>query len=170
MKTILFIRHGKSSWDIENLEDFYRPLSERGIKDAIKMGRYLKNIQLVPELCLCSPSHRTIATYSIIHHTANWKNVKLKTTKKIYESSGEKIKSVLKHIDDKFNLIALVGHEPSLSEFITENCNYRISKFPTASIALVVFKDLKKWKKIDKKKGDLEFVISPKQLTEADVK
>lgn len=170
MKSILLIRHAKSSWEIENLDDFFRPLSERGIKDALKIGRYLKNIQLAPTLCVCSPSHRTIATYSIISHEANWKNIKLKTFKKIYESSGQKIKSVLKNINDKHRLIAVVGHEPSLSEFIADNCNYRISKFPTASIALVVFKNLKKWQKIDKIKGELEFIISPKQLTEADVK
>lgn len=170
MKTVLFIRHGKSSWDIENLEDFYRPLSERGIKDSIKIGRYLKNIQLSPELCLCSPSHRTIATYSIINNIAKWNKVKLKTSIKLYECTGEKIKSVLKHIDNKYNFIALVGHEPSLSEFIHENCNFNIRKFPTATIALVVFKDLKKWGKMGKVQGDLEFIIAPKQLTESDVK
>lgn len=170
MKTVLLIRHGKSSWDIENLEDFNRPLSERGIKDSIKIGRYLKNIQLTPELCLCSPSHRTIATYSIINNTAEWKKVKLKTNKKLYECTGKKIKSVLKKVDNKYNFIALIGHEPSLSEFIHENCNFNISKLPTASIALIVFKDLKKWKNIHRVQGDLELIIAPKQLTETRVK
>jgi hypothetical protein len=45
-----------------------------------------------------------------------------------------------------------------------------LHKFPTASIALVVFKDLKKWSAIEKQKGNLEFLISPKQLKAADVK
>lgn len=170
MKSILLIRHAKSSWDIDGLEDFYRPLSERGISDTIKMGRYLKNIQLKPELCICSPSHRTISTYSILSHTADWRKTKFKIKKKLYECDGKKIKSVLKHIDDKYNFITVIGHEPSLSEFIYENCDFSLGKFPTAAIALVVFKDLKRWRKLEKEKGDLEFIISPKQLTVADVK
>lgn len=170
MKSILFIRHAKSSWEIKELEDFFRPLSERGINDAIKIGRYLKKIQLNPELCICSPSHRTIATYSIINHTSNWHNIKFKLNKNLYECSGKKIKSELKEINNKYNFIAVIGHEPSLSEFIEENCNFSLKKFPTAAIALVVYKDLKKWEKIDWFKGELEFLISPKELTEADVK
>lgn len=170
MKSILFIRHAKSSWDIQGIEDFYRPLAERGIYDAIKVGNYLKNIQLMPELCICSPSHRTLATYSIVSGQADWHNIKLKLNKKLYECTGSKIKSVLKALNDKYNFVAVIGHEPSLSEFIEENCNYKLTKFPTAAIALVVFKNLKKWKKIDSENGDLQFLITPKQLTDSDVK
>lgn len=166
----MLIRHAKSSWEIEALEDFYRPLSERGINDAIKTGLYLKNIQLKPELCMCSPSHRTIATHSIISHAANWNSTKLKIKKKLYECDGKKIKSVLKQTDDKYSFITVIGHEPSLSEFIYENCNFNLNKFPTAAMALVVYSNLNKWDKIDKEKGELEFIISPKQLTKADVK
>ncbi len=170
MKSILFIRHAKSSWEIENLEDFIRPLSERGINDAIKIGRYLKNIQLSPELCICSPSHRTIATFSIINHSSNWHNIKFKLNKNLYECSGKKIKSELKETNNKYNFIAVIGHEPSLSEFIEENCNFSLLKFPTSAIALVVYKDLKRWRNLEKEKGELVFIISPKQLTAADVK
>jgi len=170
LKSILFIRHAKSSWDIDGLEDFYRPLSERGIKEAINMGRYLRNIRLKPELCLCSPSNRTISTYSIIRKAAEWEDVKIKFKKKLYECDGKKIKSVIKQIKNKYNFIAVIGHEPSFTEFICENCNFILHKFPTASIALVVFKDLKKWSAIEKQKGNLEFLISPKQLKAADVK
>lgn len=170
MKSILFIRHAKSSWNVQGIEDFYRPLAERGIYDAIKTGNYLKSIQLLPELCICSPSHRTLATYSIISNQANWHNIKLKLNKKLYECTGSNIKSVLKALNNKYNFVAVIGHEPSLSEFIEENCNYTLTKFPTAAIALVVFKDLKKWRKIDSGNGYLKFLISPKQLTNNDVK
>jgi phosphohistidine phosphatase len=134
------------------------------------MGRYLKNIRLKPELCLCSPSNRTISTYSIIRQAAEWEEVKFKVKKNLYECDGKKIKSVLKHIKNKYNFVAVIGHEPSLTEFIYENCNFKLHKFPTATIALVVFKDLKKWSAIEKEIGNLEFLISPKQLKTADVK
>jgi phosphohistidine phosphatase len=37
MKTILLMRHAKSSWKDNNLDDFERPLRKRGKKDARAM-------------------------------------------------------------------------------------------------------------------------------------
>ncbi|NJN77631.1 MAG: hypothetical protein HC803_04300 [Saprospiraceae bacterium] len=42
MKTVLFIRHAKSSWKDVNLKDIERPLNKRGLRDAPFMGRKLK--------------------------------------------------------------------------------------------------------------------------------
>ena len=66
MKHLLLIRHAKSGWDNANLQDFDRPLSDRGKKDAILMENFLNKIEYKPHLILCSPARRTQQTYDIL--------------------------------------------------------------------------------------------------------
>ena len=65
MKTLYLIRHAKSSWDDSTLTDFERPLNERGINDAPKMGKLLKEKNIIPELLISSPANRAISTAKI---------------------------------------------------------------------------------------------------------
>ena len=54
MKTLLLLRHAKSSWKDTTLDDHKRPLNKRGKKDAPVMGEYLKNKNLTPDLIISS--------------------------------------------------------------------------------------------------------------------
>ena len=62
MKTLLLMRHAKSSWKDSDLKDFDRPLNKKGKKDAPMMGRLIKDQELVPEVIFCSPAQRTVQT------------------------------------------------------------------------------------------------------------
>ena len=52
MKTILILRHGKSSWSNPGLADIDRPLNKRGKRDAPRMGSLLREQDIVPDLIL----------------------------------------------------------------------------------------------------------------------
>ena len=58
MKTLLLLRHAKSSWDQPEMKDHDRPLNKRGKKEAPKVGKYLKDNNLVPDLILSSTARR----------------------------------------------------------------------------------------------------------------
>ena len=62
MKMIYVIRHAKSSWDDLGLNDFKRPLNERGKKDVPRMASRLKEQNIVVDLILSSPAERAFAT------------------------------------------------------------------------------------------------------------
>jgi phosphohistidine phosphatase len=62
MKTLILVRHAKSSWKNISLDDFDRPLNKRGKKDAQLMGKKLKERQVVPDLILSSPAKRARKT------------------------------------------------------------------------------------------------------------
>ena len=49
MKTVILMRHAKSSWKDPEITDHERPLTKRGEKDAPKMGKLLKEHHLCPE-------------------------------------------------------------------------------------------------------------------------
>ncbi|MFZ0511734.1 MAG: hypothetical protein WAM14_09025 [Candidatus Nitrosopolaris sp.] len=50
MKSVLILRHAKSSWKNPDFTDHDRPLNKRGKGDAPRMGRLLKS----PEDYRCS--------------------------------------------------------------------------------------------------------------------
>ncbi|HYQ61260.1 MAG TPA: histidine phosphatase family protein, partial [Desulfatiglandales bacterium] len=62
MKTLYLIRHAKSSWNYPELEDFERPLSNRGRKNALLMGTILKKLKAAPDLVISSPANRAAMT------------------------------------------------------------------------------------------------------------
>ena len=62
MKTLVLVRHAKSSWGKPGLEDRDRPLSRRGKRDAPRMGKRLAKQGVKPDLVLSSPARRALAT------------------------------------------------------------------------------------------------------------
>ena len=52
MKTLMLLRHAKSSWKEEGIADHDRPLNKRGKKTAPVIGHLILEKQLVPYLYL----------------------------------------------------------------------------------------------------------------------
>tara|TARA_Y100001970_G_C13649750_1_gene562988 strand:- start:62 stop:559 length:498 start_codon:yes stop_codon:yes gene_type:complete len=164
LRYIILFRHGKSDWNVNYGCDHDRPVSKRGIKAAKKMGRYLSNIDQVPELIISSTALRALNTAEIAINAGKWSS-DLVLEKKIYESSVETLKNIISKQNDKYNSICLVGHEPTFSSFI-ERCNNSIwSRFPTASMARINF-SINSWYDIDLKLGSLVWLIRPKELVQ----
>ena len=114
MKKLYLIRHAKSSWKNLSLDDFERPLNKRGKCDAPFMGELLRAKNILPDLILASSALRAKSTAEIIAK-------KLKASKKIvfdadiYEASSSTLESIISSIDDKYNTLFLVGHNPGLN-------------------------------------------------------
>ena len=62
MKTLLILRHAKSSWDNLNHSDYDRPLNKRGKRDAPRMGEHIRQQEIVPDLILTSSAKRARKT------------------------------------------------------------------------------------------------------------
>ena len=164
-KSVILFRHGKSDWDAKYDSDHDRPLAKRGIRDAKRMGKFLSKRAEVPELILSSTALRTRETTKLAMEAGNW-NVDIKLEKKIYEASLEEIINIIKSQDDKYNSICLVGHEPIFSSIIRLIDNKKKMKFPTASMARIIF-FTSNWKKIllDPDKCKLDWFYKPKSIS-----
>src|SRR5664279_4009115 len=66
MKTLLLMRHAKSSWKHAEMPDHERPLNKRGNKDAPMMGSLIKDKELVPQRILCSTALRATETARLL--------------------------------------------------------------------------------------------------------
>src|SRR5437588_11680609 len=62
MKSLLVLRHAKSDWHDAEIADQDRPLNKRGTRDAARMGRLLKQENLLPDLIITSTARRAHAT------------------------------------------------------------------------------------------------------------
>ncbi|GAB3033109.1 SixA phosphatase family protein [Bowmanella dokdonensis] len=115
MKSLLLVRHAKSSWKF-SLDDEFRPLSARGYRDAPRMARELE--PALPDLVLCSPAVRTYSTALFYLRAADVSLDKLRLDWALYEASGDKLLRYLLQVEDQYRHLWLFGHNPGLNELL----------------------------------------------------
>lgn len=142
------------------MEDFLRPLNERGLKDAPIMAKILKNQDIKPDLIICSPSTRTKQTLEYFIKELDYKD-EVVFEKSIYEAPFENLLKVIKNVDDKNKIVFLVGHNPSICHLTNYLVDENFENIPTCSIVEINF-DTKEWEDISKKNSKLISFIYPK--------
>ncbi|PJZ69985.1 phosphohistidine phosphatase [Leptospira perolatii] len=139
MKSIHLIRHSKSDWETKFSSDKERPLSDRGIKNAKSLRKYIEKFEFFVDLAFISSSKRTTDTYRIL--TKNLSISKqAKVSDEIYEFEALDFIKMLQRIDEKKSSVLLLGHNPSLEDLanmLVVGSDSRtpsiFSKFPTSS-------------------------------------
>jgi phosphohistidine phosphatase len=163
MKTLCVVRHAKSSWADPTERDFDRGLNERGKQDAPRMGKRLKEREIVPDLMLSSPAKRALSTAKRIAEILQYPTEKIKTDRILYHADEETILSVVQGLNDKHSMVFLFGHNPGLTEFVNtfaENEIY-IDNVPTCGI--VAFQlNVDSWTEATWKSGRVLFFDYPK--------
>jgi len=116
-KELLLLRHGKSDWNTDST-DFYRSLNKRGKLNALQMGEWLNEQNLVPNLIISSPAIRAITTAEIVCEAMGLAINSIKTEQSIYEASTSDLLQVLSHIPNSVQRLLLVGHNPSFEYLV----------------------------------------------------
>ena len=161
MKKLFLLRHAKSSWDDPALGDFDRPLSKRGISNAILLSKYLDKQKIFFDLVLSSPSERTQSTSDLVLSYCNpAPTILLKED--IYHASVSSLSQLIKGQDDSINNLLVIGHNPGLHILIESLAHESIIKLPTCTFAKLT--NFNHWKDLDTGILDLELLITPKEL------
>lgn len=145
MKTLLLMRHAKSSWANESLSDHERPLNKRGIEAAGKMGRLLSDNELVPDLILSSTSKRTKETIQYFLDACHFSGEVI-FTRNLYHGGPEEILESIHQWGEGFSRVMIVGHNPGIS-YALEDFTGERERMVTAAIAQIVFEG-EKWEGI----------------------
>jgi len=161
MKRILLMRHAKSSWGDPSLADFERPLSERGLKAAPLVGRFIGKQKLRPELILSSPAERARQTAVLVSESAGLV-APLRYDERIYEATPARLFEVVSQVEEGVGELLLVGHNPGL-EGLFERLTGESRRMPTAALARVAL-DVEKWNKLREGVGRVELFVKPKEL------
>ena len=161
MKNLFLLRHAKSSWDNAALVDFDRPLSKRGISNAILLSKYIQKNSISFDLVLSSPSERTQSTLDLV--LSSFDPIPTTTFKEsIYHASASSLFQLIKEQDDEIDNLLIIGHNPGLHILTETLTNESILKFPTC--AFVKITNFNRWKDLDAVILNLESLITPKEL------
>jgi phosphohistidine phosphatase len=122
------MRHAKSDWYGGEHDDFLRPLSERGIRDAQRMGRWMAKDDRLPEWIVSSPARRARETLTLFAEGARVDlSDRTEWVDALYQSSLQVILDVLKTQKGRRNLM-LLGHNPGVEELL----GYLVTEIPQA--------------------------------------
>lgn len=158
MKTLILVRHAKSDWP-EETDDFDRPLAEKGINDAEKMARHLKQQNTVIDKFLSSPALRALSTCEIFN---NEFQVEIEKLPKLYNASESQFESVIYDLNDQVNSVAMFSHNNGISNFANTISN-EIFAFPTCGVAAFQV-ECNSWSEFDGANKKLLFYYEPKNI------
>lgn len=170
MRTVLLLRHAKSSWHDESLTDEERPLNGRGREAATRMGRYLRDEGLLPGRVLCSTARRAVETLERLRR--EWpEQPRVRLDGRLYLASAERLLAVLAEQDAAVDVLLLVGHNPGLAELANglaqagneEDLARLRRKLPTAALVEISF-DVDTWGDLVARSGELRRFVVPREL------
>lgn len=142
MKTLLVLRHAKSSQDAPSGIDLDRPLNPRGRSQALALGRMMRERQIAVDAIIASPAARVAETLSGVLEGAGT-GIEPVFDPRLYNASPEALLEVIREADDKVGRLLIVGHNPGLQHLLLhlgdQDCDGLranvAANFPTATLA-----------------------------------
>lgn len=161
MKTLLILRHAKSSWKDAGLLDHDRPLNKRGKRDAPRVGELIRQQRMVPDLIVSSTAKRARNTAKRVAKASGYKG-EIRLTPQFYHAPAGIYIKVLNHLADDYSRVMVVGHNPGMEELVARLG--RSCVMPTAALANISL-PVERWSDLDgATEGTLAQVWYPRDL------
>lgn len=160
MKTLLVLRHAKSSWDHPELSDFDRPLNKRGEEAAPFMGELISSKGLEPEIVVSSPARRARTTAELAASAGGFDS-RIEFDERIYGAGANTLAYIVAGFDDSVDSAMIVGHNPGFEDLVAALTGER-HRFPTAALAVIDL-NISVWSETESGKGELRDLFIPKE-------
>ena len=164
---LLILRHGKSDWS-SGTDDFNRPLKDRGKRGAQRIGSWLQQQRLIPDLILCSPAERARTTAEKCCKAMGKATDIVQCDPRIYLAQRQDLMTVLQEIPPTVGRVMLVGHNPGLESLLEFLADDPIDwpedgkLLPTATLARLQIS--KGWGRLQQGRGKLVEIRRPTSL------
>jgi phosphohistidine phosphatase len=135
MKTLIVLRHAKSSWKDNNLADYERPLNKRGKYDAPRMGALLVRQDLVPNLIISSSAKRAATTAKAVAENCGYED-EIQYSRHLYAAWPEAYIEALNDLMSDYPRVMVVGHNPGIEDLVEELTGEWV-RMPTAALAQI---------------------------------
>lgn len=161
MKTLLLMRHAKSSWAEPGRDDHSRPLNGRGRRGAEALGRWIRDNDLVPDEVLCSDAARTRET---------WRRLDLPgevtLDRALYHAEGAALMARLQQATG--DRVLMIAHNPGIAEFASRLTpdrpeHPRFAQYPTGATTVLHF-PISEWAALEWNTGRLASFVIPADL------
>lgn len=164
MKTLFIIRHAKAEWRSENGSDFSRTLCSEGVYEAKNIGLQLLRKNVVVDAIVFSSALRTMQTAQQIANTFGKDGVNLCAEPLLYQADAECIETIIAQFADDKNNIAIVCHNPGVTEFAHSLVSNKFSDAMPTCAVVAVKSDAKSWSEFTAGKKELLFACSPEEF------
>ena len=162
MKTLLLLRHAKSSWSQEDQRDHDRSLNARGKRDAPHIGQLLKTQGIIPDLILSSTAKRALKTTQRVVAGGELA-APVEELREFYLAPPATYIEVLQQQNGDVECILVVGHNPGIEE-LSHQLTEQAKRFPTGALAQVEL-DIDQWGELSlDSPGSLRNIWYPRQL------
>lgn len=165
LRKLYVLRHAKSDRPDGTLADFDRRLSERGRRDAQRIGAWLAARE-PPGRVVCSPARRTVETWEIVRDVLA-SPVPAMLCEAIYLASPEALLATIRSTEETVSPLMLIGHNPGVHmlalSLIDAPEGHLRTKYPTGGLATIVLKAAS-WADVEKGSGSIEDFVAPRDL------
>ena len=163
-KNLHIVRHGKSSWDFDDISDIDRPLSTRGINNAYLMAKKLAERKIEPDLFITSPAHRALYTSIIFSRVLKFPYDQIHINDSIYMGYTDDLVKLIKSQDNAVSTILIFGHNPAFTSLANMLMDNHIDNIPTAGVVSLGY-DIESWSQLGEKVPEKEFFDFPKRYS-----
>lgn len=163
MKKLLLIRHAKSDWSHEGMKDHDRPLSARGLRDAPRMAAQMAGRAFRPDKVISSSATRALQTVAYFMESWQYADSGLLINPQIYEAWGAHLPKIINELDDQWQQVVLVGHNPGFTDLANRYQEEPIPNIPTCGIVLIQG-NVDRWVDFDFPAAQVKSFWYPKQL------
>lgn len=162
MLRLLLLRHAKSDWNQSGLRDHDRPLAPRGLRNAPRMGRHLREQGLVPAVALVSTARRARTTAELTLEAAGAAPNVMRLVPELYGSSPDEIVEIVAAEGGDSSPLLVVAHNPGMEDLVARLGGSH-EHFPTAALAVVSVPG-PDWSGFPVARATLDSLVRPREL------
>lgn len=165
MKTLILVRHAKSSWNHPGLGDFERPLNKRGKRDAPAMAARLAEQVSQPVTIVASPATRALTTAHVFAEAMAINTNQIITNRELYGAEVNEFLAIIHRLNETAETVLLVSHNPGITDLVNQLSGSSIGNLPTCSVCRIEFAS-NKWSDVTPLGGTLASYDYPKKFQE----
>lgn len=156
---LYLLRHAQSADKQPGQTDFQRELTSSGMQQALRIAGFFRDQKSFPEVIYASPAERTRMTAEMIADANKYDRNLINYMQDLYEASTRTFFELVKQVDDRFQQVLFVGHNPAVSYLAEYLTKAEIGEIVPAGMAIIQF-DSSSWQEINSGSGDFVQYVS----------
>lgn len=157
------MRHAQSADKQHSQTDKERELTVQGLRDAIKIGAWLYNEKINPDVIVSSTATRAKSTAGLLLDTMKLMPEKIQLNDELYDASVRTFLREITQLEDTLHHVVCVGHNPAISYLAEYLTKAEIGELPPGGLVVIQFEILL-WQKIGEASGKFIKLITPENL------
>jgi phosphohistidine phosphatase len=160
---LYLLRHAQSAEKHPGQHDKERELTPQGVRDALTIGAHLYGQKIFSDLILSSTANRAKHTAELLADASKMEPEKIQLEEELYTASVRTFLELINQLEDTFNAVMCVGHNPVISYLAEYLTKAEIGDMPPAGLVMIQFQT-HHWKEVTEGSGEFMNLLIPENL------